>query len=320
MNLGATILNKTSSLNLHNGIPNVLSVEKIIRPSGYSLPGYSVLSATIQLGNIKSTGFGEGSYEIALSKAVSEATERLVLKLQASKAGGPESSNGWACHKSAKLAIESAIFELIERDVALSNWESNGPFYEIPQELYPLPIKVWGESKFIKLEFGNLRIFLSKNKNGACVSSLLFNESGNFVVGHASGKDLSAAMISSLCEAMRAAHAALRFENYKEVSELHDAKLMVPASPGSHSLAYAYNHSIPNSVVLKLASAPKILKMWQDHNTIFENLNIQDFYIQLYEVGELFVARVRSNSYRPIHWGTKLTPEDAINKNPHFVG
>ncbi len=320
MNLAAEIFDKTRSLELQSKVPRLLLFEKIGRPSGYSLPGFSAVSATIQVNNMKSTGFGEGSYEIAMSKAISEAHERLVLKLYANKSGGPESSNGWACHISPDKAVESAIFELIERDVALSNWESNGPFYEIPFELYPYQIQVWCDSKPSSLEFGKLRILLSQNKNGACISSLLFNDRGNFVVGHASGMDLQAAMLSSICEAMRAAHAALRLENYKEVLALHNTQALAPASPGAHSLAYAYNHTVPES--LRFVTAPKetILEAWQAHLTNFVSHTRKELFIQIFEIGNLFVARVKSNRFRPIHWGTKLTPEDAINRNPHFVG
>lgn len=320
MTLCAENIYKTSPLHLRCESPRLLSVEKIRRPSGYSIPGYTALCATVQVGEIKVLGFGEGTYDVALKKAISEATERMALKQYSLKSGGPESSNGWACHLSIEIAIENAILELIERDVALSNWECNGPFYEVPDLMFPTPLLSWKENREANLEFHNLRVFLSQNAHGACVSSLLFNGRGNFVVGHASGLDLQAAILSSAAEAMRAAHASLRFENYKEVEDLHSAKSMLPASPGAHSLAYAYSHAIPSSLIFKQSSTEEILMMWSKHRENFSSLNLSEFYIQVYEFGELFVARVRSNKYRPIHWGTKLTPETAINKSPHFVG
>lgn len=320
MTLSAENIYKTNPLHLRCESPRLISIEKIRRPSGYSIPGYSALCATVQVGEFKILGFGEGSHDIALKKAISEATERMALKQYSLKSGGPESSNGWACHVSKEAAIENAILELIERDVALSNWECNGPFYEIPDVMFPPPLLSWKENREADLEFSYLRVFLSENTRGACISTLLFNERGNFVVGHSSGLNLDAAILSSAAEAMRAAHASLRFENYKEVEDLHSGESMLPASPGAHSLAYAYNHAIPSSIVFKQSNSEEITMMWNKHCENFSLLNLNDFSIQVYEVGELFVARVKSNMYRSIHWGTKLIPETAINKNPHFVG
>ncbi len=310
----------TQSLDLPIEAPRILALEKIKRPLGYSLPNYISLCATTLYGDVRIQGFGEGSGQIAIAKAIAEATERGVQKHYALKTGQPESSSGWACHTSGDLAIQSAILELIERDVALSNWESNGPFYELPSSLWPTEVNLWNLQKKADLEFSNLRILLSSSSNGACVSALLLNERLNFVSGHASGLDLNSAILSATAECMRAAHAALRLEGFTEVTALHLKDYTEPTSPGTHSLAYAYSKTLPTNIEIYEASESLILNMWENHVAIFSALNRSGMNIQLYHVGDLYVARVRSEQYRPIFWGANKNNREIANLNPHFVG
>jgi len=308
------------SPNFPKGAPQLVSLEKIKRPAGYQIPGFVALGATIRYGNLKAQGFGEGPEALAISKALSEATERVVQKLYSLRTQSPESSNGWACHVSSELAVQSAILELIERDVAITNWESNGPFFEIPQTLWPPELKTWLEMRHPSQEYSSLRLFLSQNDNGACISALLFNDRLNFVAGHASGLDLKAVILSATAECMRAAHAALRFENFVEVAALHASGTTAPAPPGAHSLAYAYSKPLPSNLRLLKATEEEFEKMWSRHLKIVSKLDHSKLYIQVYPVADLFVARVRSNQYRPIHWGTKHGEKATLNPNPHFVG
>lgn len=318
--LEESIQHNTLSLDLPIEEPQLIAIEKIKRPLGYAIPGYVSLSATIRYGQVRTQGFGEGPEQLAISKAISEATERAVQKYFALKTGQAESSSGWACHISPALAVRSAIMELTERDVALSNWESNGPFYELPPSLWPLEITSWNSTKSKDQEFSNLRILLSSNINGTCVSALLFNEKLNFVSGHASGLDLGHAILSATTECMRAAHAALRLERFSEVTALHLQDFSTPTSPGSHSLAYAYTESLPSCIQIIEANESEVLNIWKSHVTTFSALDHSKMQIQLYRVGNLYVARVRSDNHRPIYWGKNNNFKNSLNLNPHFVG
>lgn len=315
-----TIQKNTLSLDLPIERPQLITIEKIKRPLGYAIPTYVSLSATIRYGQIRTQGFGEGPEQLAIAKAISEATERAVQKYFALKTGQPESSNGWACHTSPSLAVQSALMELTERDVALSNWESNGPFYELPSSLWPSEVTSWNSTKSNDQEFSNLRILVSSNKNGACVSALLFNDKLNFVSGHASGLDFSQAMLSATTECMRAAHAALRLDSFSEVTALHLQDFSKPTSPGSHSLAYAYSETLPAGIQIIEANESQALNIWKNHVAIFSTLDLSEMQIQLYHVGDLYVTRVRSDKHRPIYWGKNDNIKNNFNLNPHFVG
>lgn len=315
-----SIQQNTFSLDLPSEKPHLIAIEKIKRPLGYAIPGYVSLSATIRYGQVRAQGFGEGPEQLAISKAISEATERAVQKYFALNTGQAESSNGWACHTSSTLAVQSAIMELTERDVALSNWESNGPFYEVPSSLWPSKITSWNSTKSNDQEFSKLRILVSSNSNGACVSALLFNDKLNFVSGHASNLDLSGAILSATTECMRAAHAALRLDSFSEVTALHLQDFSEPTSPGSHSLAYAYSEPLPGCIQIIEASEPQILNIWKNHVATFSTLDLSEMNIQLYQVSDLHVARVRSNKHRPIYWGKNNSFKNNFNLSPHFVG
>lgn len=315
-----TIQTNTLSLDLPIESPQLIAIEKIKRPLGYALPNFVSLSATIRYGEIRTQGFGEGPEQLAIAKAISEATERAVQKYFALKTGQAESSNGWACHTSPSLAMQSALMELTERDVALSNWESNGPFYELPTSLWPSEITSWNSAKYTNQEFSKLRILISSNKNGACISALLFNDNLNFVSGHASGLDLNHAMLSATTECMRAAHAALRLDNFSEVRALHLDDFNTPTPPGGHSLAYAYSEPLPSCVQIIEANESQVLNIWKNHVTTFSALDLSKMRIQLYEVGELYIARVRSDNHKPIYWGKNNNFKINLNLKPHFVG
>lgn len=315
-----SIQQNTLSLDLPIEKPQLIAIEKIKRPLGYAIPGYVSLSATIRYGQVRTQGFGEGPEQLAIAKAISEATERAVQKYFALKTGQTESSSGWACHSSPTLAVQSAIMELTERDVALSNWESNGPFYGVPSSLWPSEVRSWSSTKSNDQEFSNLHILVSSNKNGGCASALLFNDKLNFVSGHASSLDLSGAILSATTECMRAAHAALRLDSFSEVTALHLQDFSKPTSPGSHSLAYAYSEPLPSCVQIIDGNESQILNIWKNHVATFSALDLSEMQIQLYQVGDLYIARVRSDKHRPIYWGKNNSFKNNFNLNPHFVG
>jgi hypothetical protein len=300
--------------------PMIVRQEEITRPVGYALPGYQAFSVTLEASGRTITGFGEGSKELALQKATSEAMERLALRLFCQNAGVSETSSGWAAHTVKNLAIRSSILELIERDVALTTWENGGPFFLVPSTLWPAPIRAWREATRERAEYFDLKILLSKSGNGVCISALLFNGRGNFVAGHASAFQIEDAIISAANECMRAAHLAIRFEYLSDVLALHaDTDPAKPIEPGAHSLAYAYRETMPKEILFKEASDGEILSWWSAHQADLNDLDLREMDISLFEIGDRFVARVKSARYREIYWG-KNQDLSKRKLSPHFVG
>lgn len=302
--------------------PRVVASEKLVRPEGYSIPGYDYLAVTLDVGGIEATGYGASrSPEESFEKAYSEALERASLFHFCRQMGLDETSNGWACHNTETLAIESALLELIERDVALSCWLNCEPFYELPKSLWPRDLLSWQSALRATPEFFELRILLCENKNGACISALLFNEKGNFVAGHASSLNMNAAIISASIECFRAAHAALRFEHFSAVRLLHSRlPTTVKFSPGVHSLAYAYSAPIPDSIDLVQIDEDFAKSKWQGHRSKFSNLLRDKLNLSLFHYEKRFVARVKSDRFKDIFWGHPTGDVEYKNKSPHFVG
>lgn len=307
---------KNSRLTL---IPKIINATEIMRPAGYALPGFVALSVNVEADGLTAIGYGEGPRELAREKAISEALERLALFKFCANTKTKETSNGWAAHCSADLAIRAAILELVERDIALNSWENGGPFYLVPESLWPKPLLIWKMELRPHLEFSHLRILLSHSDNGACISALLFNESGNFVAGHASALRLEDAILSATNECFRAAHSAIQFDFLSEVAALHASGPGTGAAPGAHSLAYAYKETMPEVVQIESATEIEVRRHWERHQITLNQMNLADYDAQIFEVGDRVVARVKSPKHRQIFWG-RTNDLSKRNKHPHFVG
>lgn len=299
--------------------PKIIEEAEIKRPAGYALPGFVALSVTAEADGFKATGYGEGPRELAREKAISEAFERLALFKFCADTQSTETSSGWAAHRSAELATRAAVFELIERHVALSAWESGGPFYLVPETLWPKFLLLWKAEPRPHLEFPKLRVLMGSNNGGACISVLLLNDRGNFVAGHASAFRLDDAILSAANECFRAAHAALKFEHLKDVIALHAAEPGAISTPGAHFLAYAYKETIPDVVKIEVATAEDALTRWGQHQVTLNNLNLADFDSRLFVVDDRVVARVKAPRFRQIFWG-RTSDLSKRNQFPHFVG
>ncbi|MDZ4661246.1 MAG: YcaO-like family protein [Pseudomonadota bacterium] len=301
--------------------PRVSKLKPIKRPDGYFIPGFISGSVFVSIASIEETGFSDSRPETVTLKATSEALERLVFRKYFKKSGKPDTTNGWACHLELNSALENALCELIERDVALTTWENSGPFYEIPKSLWPSEILKWADSKPHSLEYPDLKIYLCATENGCAISSLLFNERGNFVTGHASGLSLKNSILSATAECFRSAHAALRFEHFSEVSNLHNTNITsLSVPPGAHSLAYAYSVPMPSEVVLKQATPIFIETSWSQHQKIVLGTSLNEFEILTFKICDYYVVRLRSLNFKKLFWGKTSSREPLTNKNPHFVG
>lgn len=299
--------------------PTIAAEVEIKRPAGYALDGNVALSVTAEADGFIATGYGEGSRDLAHHKAVSEAYERLALLKFCSDFCVSDTSSGWAANFTAERAIQSALHELIERDVALTTWENGDGFFSVPETLWPMGLLAWKLGRSSALEFSRLRILLSHNQNGACISALLFNERGNFVAGHSSATELQSAITSAANECFRSAHAAIQFDSFAEVTALHAGGPGSKASPAAHSLAYAYKETMPAVVKIEDATEQAIHDLWKSHQTTLRELNLAELDVRTFQVGDRVIVRVRGSKYRDIFWG-RTNDRSKQNQHPHFVG
>lgn len=298
----------------------ILETKTIIRPDGYALPNYGAVSVTVLRNGIRANGFGEGIGHDAHKKALSEAIERSMLVEFREQTGSTENSNGWACHLTSALATNAAIFELIERHVALTSWQAGGPFFAVPEILWPEELCRWRWANGPRPEFFDLKILLSESMNKMCISALLFNDRGNFVSGHASGLNLGDVILSATAACFRTAHAALRLEHFTDVMSLHAGRSNCLYEPATHSLAYAYGASIPNEVSLVYASSAEIREKWQTHVDAFHRLSASDFSVMLFPVEGRVVARVKNQKFQNVFWGPNPSGSNFKKISPHCVG
>lgn len=294
------------------------SLQKIPRPSGYSLSQGASALVEIDSQNFTFEGFADGDEDTLEAKAKSEAIERLVMSAYAQETGKPDTSNGWSCHYSLDQAIENALYELIERDVALSAWENGNSFFLIPETLWPTQVREWTLSYRTKLEYSLPRICLSQDKNGLVISAFLFNSDGNCVVGHASKPKLKDSILASFYECLRAAHSAIRFEYLNEVLALHSGNHSLAYSPGAHSVAYAYTVKFPDHLNFIQISESEVISKWALYVKQQSERNLLKAEVIAFKVLDRVVVRIRDDSIRTIYWG--LSENEINNKHPHIVG
>jgi ribosomal protein S12 methylthiotransferase accessory factor YcaO len=295
--------------------------QRINRPPGYELP--DVISGMLQTksSNFKTEGFSEAKWPLAETKAKSESLERTVMQEWSKFSGIADTSNGWACHTNIEAAIENAIFELVERDVALTTWEDGLPYLLLPEAMWPLELQLWNKRKVDRPEYSILKVALCSTKNSCCISVFLFNQNGNCVVGHASSDQMSEAILAAFNECLRAAHSALRLEYFTEVIHLHSPNLpKFKYSPGAHSLAYAYSQIFPEHMQFKQVSANEIQQLWQTHQKVISEMDTTNLEILGFKILDRVVVRVRSACLRQIYWGKAPSESFLKNKSPHNVG
>ncbi len=314
---------KTSDFSIH--WPNLAleelrfgSLQKIPRPFGYSLPQGSSALIDVRSQKFTSEGFADGDENLLEAKAKSEAIERFVMSAYALNTGIADTSNGWSCHYSLDQAIENALYELIERDVALTAWENGNSFLLIPEALWPVNIREWALCHREKLEYSLPRICLSEDKNGLVVSAFLFNSDGNCVVGHSSKPNLKDSILAAFYECLRAGHSAIRFEYLNEVLGLHSGDHSITYSPGAHSVAYAYTVKFPDHLNFFQISESETLNKWATHVKQQSERDLSNTEIIAFQVFDRVVVRIRDDSIRKIYWG--LSKNEIINKHPHIVG
>ena len=300
--------------------PIVGKPEIMPRPEGYRLKEYkSVVVKTIS-DSFTCEGFSDALEAIAEDKAISESLERFVMQAYALQTQTPDTSNGWACHFSIEGAIQNALSELVERDVAITSWENGKPFYLIPESAWPISIINWYSCYRGRLEYSELKIGLSQSENGCSVSTFLFNEARNCVAAHSSKTNLREAIMSSFMECLRAAHSAVRLENFSDVIALHKGYLGSDCDPGAHSLAYAYTFEFPKNIAFIENTVQQIDEKWKLHQLKFLKFDLSKFEVLAFNILDRVAVRLRHSSLKQIYWGTPKNWNELTNKHPHTVG
>lgn len=299
--------------------PSVVSVREINRPEGYNVPEYRNYHVVVEGDGIQAEGWGSGTLLEGIEKAKSEAFERYVFFATNPLTDERKSSSGWAAHLNFASARIAAVAELIERDSALSAWLNNGPYLNVPRSLWPECVSSWARlNSATTVEFRELTVLLSLGANGCSASVFLGNKEGGAVTGHASGFDLSAAIVSAFFEALRSAHAALRFEDFAEVARLHGNDLAIEFGPGGNAMAYAYGEPLP-SLNVQFASPEQIKDCWEGHVSKL-SANVDRASVDRFELEDRVVVHAALDNVSQIFWGP--TPESWKSKNshPHIVG
>jgi hypothetical protein len=298
----------------------IITINEVVRPCGYAIPGYFNFHVIVEAQNLRAEGWGTGNREEAFAKAKSEAIERHTFLLTSNLNDQVLSSNGWAAHVTAVEARDAAVAELIERDSALSAWFNQGPFLSVPRSLWPLEMLKWSNTAPTSLiEFGNAQVLLSVGANGCCATVILRNSSEGAVTGHASGNDLQKAILSAFFEAIRSAHAALRFDEFADVVALHDQKSSGKTfGPGANAMAYAYGVRLP-SIDSTESTETEILRRWKSHQLqLSQHLTLAK--VDYFNVGDRVVAHASLANAFEMFWGKTPDNLNVKNKRPHFVG
>ncbi|CAN5419218.1 hypothetical protein BH10BDE1_BH10BDE1_28140 [soil metagenome] len=299
--------------------PSVVSVREINRPEGYRVPEYRNFHVVVEGDGIQAEGWGSGTLLEGIEKAKSEVFERYVFFATNPLTDQRKSSSGWAAHLDFASARNAAVAELIERDSALSAWLNNGPYLAVPRSLWPQSVSSWAQlNSATTVEFGQPTVLLSLGANGCAASVILGNKNGGGVTGHASGFDLNGAIVSAFFEALRSAHAALRFEDFAEVVALHSKDHAVSFGPGGNAMAYAYGEPLP-SLNVQYASAEQIKECWRSHvSKLFAH--VARARIDYFEISNRVVVHAELDNVSQIFWGPTPASWKSKNNHPHIVG
>jgi hypothetical protein len=300
--------------------PTTTTIEEVVRPEGYAIQGLACFRVVVKSDDLTADGWGTGSSEVAAAKALSEALERFAMFTQVKSDPSVLSSNGWAAHPEFESARLRAFAEVVERDTALTTWFNAGPYYSVSESQWPDVLVKWKNSVLgSAVEFSHPLVLLAEGSFGACISVLLQTQDGRTVVGHASGVELQKSIESAFYEALRSAHAALRFDEFAETVDLHSEECPTVAyGPGANGMAYAYGAPMPKLDVESKSDA-EIQSKWQHHREKLQALTF-DSDFRTYKVGDRFVVRALVHGSQEVFWGRTPKHMKVKNNFPHFVG
>ena len=326
-------LPKTFDPSVEFGIPGArwfdsTSVVEGCRPVGFRFYRH-IVNIDAKLGTRKLTASGEAdSLELARTKAQSELIERWAL-LSSSDCQQAETSNGWAAHPNRDQAKLNAVFELVERDAALSQWYSATPLFQIPNNELPARFREWTTKELSRSEFPELSVMISTKGIGPSVMCILKNENGFGVSGHATRRTLDESIAAALAEACRAAHSTLRREYWGDTLKLKRGE-PGGVDPGAHSVYYAYHEPFPKWIFGSQLTWAAADAQWSARIEAVTS-QLGDFSFQTVLESPIFVGFVKHPLAFELRWGS-TSVEDvlrspgakrigliSVNKETHVV-
>lgn len=273
--------------------------------------------------------FGLGaddSEALAMQKGISEAVERFTFHaLHETDRFKSTTTNGWSAHVRLNDAVSGAIGELRERDAILVHWLTATPFTRLRQ--LPGRFRTFGERLRASETKQNLyEVLVSHLGTVPVVMTLLRDERGFGVAGHASAPTLEEALVKSACEASRIA-AYL----YMDAHGTEDGEGL--SEPFDHSLYYARHMPIPDWMWSgDEKSFDEVRRQWlrpagDDSKFSFESLRVGPLWV-VKAVGphlqDLFFGPTENaieagliNRTRLAQLGRSL---DSLNLAPHVIG
>lgn len=308
---------------------NSIEIFSTKRPLGFGLSKFA-FNAFLKFNNDLVIGCGEDSESesTAREKAISEVIERTALKSFTSKTRSKITSNGWAAHLNLESAATAAVFELIERDSAISHWLTKTPMMVLEtKELYPQNFL----NEIKSSEFPQIINLVSFSFSGPLVTTLLKNSTGHVISGHASGKNLYDAVYASTIEACRAAHHFMRYSFFQETKSLiQKNNILGKLDPGAHSLMYAYHEPISDWIFGETLTLQDAQVNWgRSLNSVYSVIEHTNY--RSYKAADRIVVQAKNENLQDVFWGStdqaildqkinKDLLKKTINFRPHLVG
>ena len=149
------------------------------------------------------SGMGtDANPSVSTAKAISEFAERYILKSFGEQMG-ISTSNGLAAHMDLRVAEESALTELVERDVFLLSWLTKTPSLEITED-----VKGWYLNQTSKFSDNKLNIRIGlcgiSNKRVVLVGIVQKQDTGRIIVSTSSGFDQKIVALKLIYDLRRA--------------------------------------------------------------------------------------------------------------------
>lgn len=289
----------------------VEKTERSVRPIGLRFSPFAFITE-VRAGENFAFGYGESDSKLlALQKSISEGVERCVFKSLYGTEFGSQNSNGWAAHLNHKLANESALNELLERDAVLVHWLSKKEFIEVSESTWPEWLVKWTQGELSLGEvYKTLRIFISTEGFIPTVTTVLVDKHGHSVSSHAAAPTISEAVTKALIETCRIAQIAIDGE-FKESSRSlipGDSTTHSRVFPEDHAMLYAHHEKLPKWIFGKVETWSAASLKWAQHFKRFDIKAANSVYHPLV-TGPLVVGRCTSDSVQNLYFGSLVTAE-----------
>jgi hypothetical protein len=290
--------------------------------------------AEMSAGGITEKGYAEADTEIlAIEKAISEASERVLFRVLKGSRYGTRTSSGWAAHLDPARAENAALMELLERDAALVHWFRKEAFYEIQYVSLPRRVQRWATRWLRGSPFPRLRVLMSRDGFIPTLSTALVDDRGYGVISHAAAESIETALYKALAETARLARMSLGHRYYESSRGLFVAPdSLYSFGPSEHAVAYSHHERMPAWIFGAELTASKAQRSWNQHWSRFRKAGIPYKYVPILNaplavgycispaVQALFFGKTQDALVRgDLNIARLEQTEEDCNFLPHFV-